>query len=60
MSKIVNLLELPKIGNFFSIRSLKKITANVRGFVAVGEIEFVQPVQMPIKDTEFKLEQNVD
>ena len=36
------------------------ISANVLGFVAVGEIEFVQPVQMPIKDTEFKLEQNAE
>ena len=32
------------------------IAVNVLGFVAVGEIEFVQPVQKRIKDTEFKLE----
>ena len=37
-----------------------KIAYNVLGFVAVGEIVIVQPVQMPIKDTEFKLEQNVE
>jgi hypothetical protein len=36
------------------------MAANVLGFVAVGEIEFVQPVQKPIKDTEFNLEQNVE
>ena len=36
------------------------IAVNVLGFVAVGEIEFVQPVQMPIKDKDFKLEQNAE